>query len=168
MMRCIIPNYIYYILIVIKIILNIFIINSLYKIDKNKDCNCGNNSRNVYLKEWLIFIIIFDIYLIMFFIISNNECYYKYITDIYNTDVLKIYMTIITIISLIMFIRLFLYIRWLRNECKCSYGIEEKIIYWILIIKMVIYLLYIIFFIIIIVSFINIFINNRHILHHRN
>ena len=168
MNKCFIPNYIYYILIVIKIILNMFIINSLYKIDKNKDCKCGNNSRNVYLKEWLIFMIIFDIYLIMFFILSNNFCYDHYITDIYNTDVLKFYMSILTIISLIMFIRLFLYIRWLRNECKCSYGIEEKIIYWILIIKMVIYVLYIIFFIIIMVSLINIFINNRHILLHHN
>ena len=167
MNKCIIPNYIYYLLFMIKIITNLFIINSLYKIDKNKDCKCGNNSKNVYLKEWLIFIILFDIYLMMFFIISNSNCYDHYITDIYNTDYLSFYMSLLTIISLIMFIRLFLYIRWLRNECKCSYGTEEKIIYWILIIKMVIYVLYIIFTIILIVSFINIF-NNRHILHHRN
>ena len=67
--------------------------------DKNKDCKCGNNSKNVYLKEWLIFIILFDIYLMMFFIISNSNCY-----DHYITDYLSFYMSLLTIISLIIFI----------------------------------------------------------------
>ena len=57
----------------------------------------------------------------------------------------NIFGFMIGIVEIIMLVRLFIYIRWLRNECKCAYGNEEKLIYWYLIILFIIFATIILF-----------------------
>jgi fumarate reductase subunit C len=102
-----------YISIFINIIFEILIIYSLYKLKENK-----------YLKEWFIFALLLNLSLILTYIVSNNKCYNKFLSSIRNP-----LFTIINIINLIMLIRLFLYIRTIDKK-----QLNEKIIYWYLII----------------------------------
>ena len=138
------PNYIYYISFIIGIIINIFIINTLNTIEKRVDCACANNPKKAFLKEWFIFILFYNILFIFFFMISNYNCY-----DVFAKEYMNIFIKIpLLIISIIMLVRLFIYIRWLKNECKCSYQSQEQIIYWYLIILFIIFFGIIFFFII--------------------
>jgi hypothetical protein len=149
MNTCETPNHIFYISYIFGIIINLFIINALNNIEKNVECICRNNSNKDYLKEWFMFLILLNTFYLTFFILSNYECYDIFMKDYMN----KIFIFFIFIIQMIMMIRLFIYVRWLKNECKCSYGKEEQIIYWYLLILFTIFLtllLLIILFILII------------------
>lgn len=148
------PNYIYYISYVIGIFINLIIINTLTTIEKRIDCVCANNSKKDFLKEWFIFILFFNTFFLIFFLLSNYECYEIYAKDYMN----YVFAFFLIIIQIIMFIRLFIYINWLKNECKCSYHLQEQIIYWYLIIIFVIFsfsILMIIFMIIMLFFLIN-------------
>lgn len=102
-----------YISIFINIIFEILIIYSLYKLKENK-----------YLKEWFIFLLFLKLGLLLTYIVSNNKCYNKFLTSITNP-----LFTIINFIHLFMLIKLFLYIRTIDKK-----QLNEKIIYWYLII----------------------------------
>ena len=151
MNSCDTPNYYYYTSYIFGALINLFIVNTINNIEKNIECKCANNSKKDYLKEWFIFLIFFNTFYLIFFFISNYECY-----DIYAKENMNlIFIFLMIIIQIIMLIRLFIYMRWLKNECKCSYGTEEKIIYWYLLILFIIFLtslLLIIFFILILSS----------------
>jgi hypothetical protein len=151
MNNCNTPNHYFYTSYIIGVIINIFIINTLNNIEKDVDCKCAHNDKKKYLKEWFTFIIFFNTFFLLFFFISSYECY-----DIYHKENMNIFfMFLMVIIQIIMLIRLFIYVKWLRNECKCSYGTEEKIIYWYLLILFILFLtsfLLIIFFLLIIGS----------------
>jgi len=135
MNTCESPNYIYYISFIIGIIIHLFIINTLNIIEKRVDCVCANNPKKAFLKEWFIFLVFFNTLFILFFMISNYDCY-----KIFAKDYMNVFIAIpLLIISIIMLIRLFIYIRWLKNECKCSYQSQEQIIYWYLIILFVMF-----------------------------
>lgn len=139
-------NNIYYVSYLIGIFINMFIINALNNIEKNVDCECFKSDKRQLLKEWFTFLIFMNTLFLVFFIFSNYECY-----DIfYKENINGIFLLLIVIIQIIMLVRLFVYIRYLKNECKCSYGNEEKIIYWYL------YILFIIFLTIFILSILSI------------
>jgi len=72
---------------------------------------------------------------------SNYECLDVF-RDEYSNN---IFGFMIGIVEIVMLVRLFIYIRWLRNECKCAYGNEERIIYWYLIILFIIFFSIILF-----------------------
>jgi hypothetical protein len=136
MNTCETPNHIFYISYIIGILINLFIINALNNIEKNVDCKCSNNSNKDYLKEWFMFVILINTIYLVFFLLSSYDCYDIY----YKENINVVFIFSISIIQIIMLIRLFIYIRWLKNECKCSYGNEEKFIYWYLIILFVLFL----------------------------
>ena len=131
MITCEKPNKYYYASFIINGLINLFIINTLNNIEKNIDCKCANNtSKKELLKEWFIFLVFFNSFYLILFLISNYECF-----DVFSKDYLHFFFTfVLFIIQIVMLVRLFLYIRWLKNECKCSYGLEEKFIYWYLLI----------------------------------
>lgn len=107
-------NPFFYISLSIAIFFEILIIYSLYKLKEKK-----------YLKEWFIFVLFLNLSFIITYIISNDKCYNKFLLSIKNP-----LLTIINIINLIMLIRLFLYIQAIDKK-----QLNEKIIYWYLIIS---------------------------------
>jgi len=135
MNSCEIPNYIFYIIYGISIFINLFIINTLNNIEKKIDCVCANNSKKAFIKEYFIFLVFFNIFFLIFFILSNYDCYELFAKDYINV----IFSFLLSIVSIIMLIRLFIYINWLKNECKCAYHLQEQIIYWYLIIIFIIF-----------------------------
>jgi hypothetical protein len=113
---------IYIISAIISAIILIFINYWLNTTDK---CDCTKNiPEKKYLKEWFTFMII---YLIIQFIIV-----------IVNNSIPIIFVILgfpITIINLVMYIRLFIYIRKLREiDCKCGSSLKRNIIYYYLIV----------------------------------
>jgi len=127
---CSTQNLIYYISLIIGIILNIIIIKALDEINNNTTCKCDKiKNKGKYLKEWFIFLIIYELCIFFIFLISG-ECFE--IINKYN--MLIILGTIVSIINIIMLIRLYLYINSIRKECSCSYGKTQKFIYWYLLI----------------------------------
>ena len=120
-------NYMYSIAIIGLIILS-FITLTLYGIDKKINCDCVNNQNKTYLKEWYTFLLILNLIIYTSFFITSYNCASDYI-NMLMSYFLPLYM-IIGIINLIMVIRLFLYILYLRKNCKCAYQINEKIIFW--------------------------------------
>jgi len=130
MNTCYRPNILYYISYIFGIFISLFLINALNNIEKNIECKCRNNYNKDYIKEWFMFLILLNTILLLFFILSSYECY-----DIFMKENMNImFILLIFIIQVIMMSRLFLYIRWLRDECECSYGNEQKFIYWYLLI----------------------------------
>jgi len=117
-----------------ELITIIIIIISLYKIENDLNCNCSDNPMKKGLKGWFIFLIIYNILLnlivIIVFTYFNFDHYY-YLVFIYSILITKI---IIFIITLVMFIRLFIYIKYLKNNCSCAYNSKEKYIYYYLIV----------------------------------
>lgn len=110
----------------------IVIIIALYKIESKIDCNCIENNYKKGLKEWFIFIIVFKfIFNLLFFIIfiyGKNELPWNFL-------LFYMFFTIpLGIINIIMFVRLFLYLRFLKESCKCAFDNKEKFIYYYLIV----------------------------------
>ena len=102
-----------------------FILNWLNKI---KTCRCANLPERKFLPEWFSFFTIWIIISLGFFIAYNaNPSEYPIIVSVLSI--------IITIINIAMIIRLFIYIRKLREiNCDCGLSQEENIIYYYLII----------------------------------
>jgi len=124
---------------IIGIIIVCFIIYWLNKMNK---CKCSENlSEKKYLFEWFIFMII---WLIIYVIIIIN------VNGIIPTPI-NIMNSIFVVINIVMFIRLFIYLRKLREtKCNCGTLKELNVIYYYLIIYFSI--MAFTFFIIIIVS----------------
>ena len=114
--------------IVIKIftlIITMFILNWLNKI---KTCRCVNLPERKFLPEWFSFL---TVWLIISLII-----YISYNANVAEYPIIVIVLEIIIyIINIVMIIRLFIYIRKLREiNCDCGLSQEENIIYYYLII----------------------------------
>ena len=139
-------NRIIYVTYAFKIIFISLIIISLHNINK-LNCKCDNINDKIYIKEWFIFVLIFNIIFIIIFIFSDKVCYY-YMT---KENLPYIIVSLISFISLIMLIRLINYLNILRKDCPCGYGKLEKILFWYLITILSIIALFIIFTIIIII-----------------
>jgi len=110
----------------------IVIIIALYKIESKIDCNCIENNYKKGLKEWFIFVIVFKLIsnLILFIYIIYSKSGLPW-----NPIFLFVLLNIpISIINIIMFVRLFLYLRFLKESCKCAFDNKEKFIYYYLIV----------------------------------
>ena len=118
-----------YISCIVGIIIASFIIVSLNQLE-HSSCKCTDLPHRILLKEWFIFIIIWTLLLLILFSISNEACWNNFI----NYPYIYVSSLIFGLINIIMLIRLFLYIRLLRDNCNCGYGNKEKFIYWYLII----------------------------------
>jgi hypothetical protein len=104
-----------------NLIIITFILNWLNKI---KHCKCANLPERKFLPEWFSFFTIWIIFILIIYIAygANPSKYPIFIT------VLSI---IVGIVHLAMIIRLFIYIRRLREiNCDCGLSQEENIIYY--------------------------------------
>ena len=119
-------NIFVYVNFTIMVVIISVILTSLYQIESNMKCECKDNSNKLFLKEWFLFLICYKIIVLIAFFVSGKECWDNFINYYY----LFIIQMIISIISFVMAIRLFLYMRFLKNNCNCAYGGKEKFLYW--------------------------------------
>jgi hypothetical protein len=111
-------------IIVFGLIVTIFILNWLIKVHK---CKCANIEEGLYLKEWFIFLIIYQIILAFIFIINGS----------YNepSGIIGFSSIIVSIIGFIMIVRLLIYINKLKEiKCDCGMSKEQNVIYYYFII----------------------------------
>jgi len=127
---CQTSNIIFYISQFIAVILYIVIIISLSNIEKLSNCDCSKLPYKDYIKEWFIFLIIYMVSLFIIFSLSDFKCYEVFL----NYPPLFITGIIISLITLVMLIRLFIYLNEIRKNCNCAYGNKEAFLYWFLII----------------------------------
>lgn len=113
----------------IAISIFIVIIISLNNLE-HSNCKCADLPYRKYLKEWFIFTVIYSIAILMIFVSSNHMCWRQFRNQPYIYGIILVF----TFIHIIMLIRLFLYVRTLRDNCKCGYGNKEQFIYWYLIV----------------------------------
>ena len=107
------------IIIINSIIVIIILAFIIYWLNKIKACVCASKiAEKKYLKEWFIIQIILIIIYMMIIIITNGDLSKSTINS------MAIFYIIITIIDLIMLIRLFIYIKKIR-ELKCNCGMLE-------------------------------------------
>ena len=111
------------------IIFQSLIVISLVNIEKNA-CECANIPEKKFIKEWFIFNIIFNAIILILFIVSDMACFF-YIT---KETIPYIIVSLFSVISFIMSIRLIYYLNILRKNCKCGYGKLEKFLFWYLVI----------------------------------
>ena len=130
MVNCTKTNIMLFIPMFIGIIISIIIIISINNIE-HSDCTCAKLPEHRFLKEWFIFFIFYEISLLILFSISNKSCWYNFV----NYPFIYGSIIIVALIDIIMIIRLFLYVRELRNNCSCGYGNKEAFIYWFLFIE---------------------------------
>jgi hypothetical protein len=108
---------------ILSIMIALFILGWLNRISK---CKCANIQEGIFLREWWAFIIIWQIFSLILYIAyeTNTEDYPIFI---------NILSVIIAFITIIMIIRLFIYIRKLREiKCDCGLSPMENIIYYYL------------------------------------
>lgn len=124
--KCIYGNYPLFISFPLGIILYIIIIVSLTNIEKLSNCDCSKLAYKDYVKEWFVFLIFYLTVSLIIFSVSNFECWQLYMDypPVFGVSL------IIGLITLIMSIKLFLYLREIRKNCNCAYGNKEKFLYW--------------------------------------
>lgn len=123
---CAIGNGTLFISLTLGIILNLIFISSLNNLEKLSNCDCASMPERRYLKEFFVFVIFFQLVMIILFAVSNFDCWEHF----YNYPIIFASYVIVGLLNLIMLIRLFIYVRLLKNNCKCAYGNMEKFIYW--------------------------------------
>lgn len=113
---------------VFGIIVSMFILNWLIKVSK---CPCANLPEKKWLKEWIMFLIIWQLIGLFGFIINDGV---RINSNAYSF--FGILTFIIVIINIINIIRIFIYIRRLKEiNCDCGLSVQENIIYyWIIVI----------------------------------
>jgi len=138
--ECATQNLLIYISNFIAIVIFAVIIVSLNNLE-HSNCKCADLPYRKFLKEWFVFAIFYIIALLSIFSVSNEACWSNFKDQPY----IYAAMLIFTLIHIIMLIRLFLYVRLLRNDCNCGYGNKEKFIYWYLVIIFSIWVAIIVF-----------------------
>jgi len=108
---------------IVSIMISLFILDWLNKIAK---CKCANIPEGLFLREWWVFLIIWQIFFLVLYI--------AYETDQNEYPIfINILSVIIAFVTIIMIIRLFIYIRRLRDmNCDCGLSPEQNIIYYYL------------------------------------
>lgn len=108
---------------IVSILISLFILDWINKI---ATCKCSNIPEGMFLREWWVFLIIWKIFYLMLFI--------AYEADINEFPTfINILSVFIGIGTLIMIVRLFMYIRKLREiKCDCGLSPEQNIIYYYL------------------------------------
>lgn len=116
---------------IIVILINFFVLNWLIKLDK---CKCADIDEGLYLKEWFVIIIIFNIIKLFYTFI--------YGIDKNEINIFLLFNLIIIIVNIVMIIRLLIYIDKLKKiKCNCGMSIQQNIIYYWYIISLSIVLL---------------------------
>ncbi len=130
---------IFSILSIIYLIIIILVIISLNEIDKSK-CECGKTNDNYLIKEWFIFYLIFRIIigLIIVILYRNN--------DLMNIIMVLNIASIIDLITIIMEIRLILYLNKMRKTCECAFKTKEQFLFWFYLTYFLILLIFIFIF----------------------
>jgi hypothetical protein len=99
--------------------ISFFILNWLVKVDK---CKCANIEEAKYLKEWYMFLIVYQV------------IFGIYMLATYDSEQPFAFMIIsffVSIIAFVMIIRLVIYIHKLKEiKCNCGMTIQENIIYY--------------------------------------
>lgn len=110
---------------ILSVMISLFILDWLNKIAK---CKCANIPEGMFLREWWVFLIVWQIFTLVLFI--------AYEADVYDYPIfINILSVIIVFITIVMIVRLFIYIRKLREmNCDCGLSPEQNIIYYYLII----------------------------------
>lgn len=150
-----------YIGFVIQIIFNFFVIFTLYKLEESH-CDCSNIPEKRFIKEWFMIYFVIFLIIILSFMFSGVECWKTFI----ESSSFSVIYFILGLINIIMLIRLFIYIRILKNNCDCGYGKKEKFLYWYLLIifSMILFLLSIIIILGLIVLILYLKNSNDHVL----
>jgi len=105
--------------IIISLCINFFILYWLIKVEK---CKCANIDEGLYLKEWYMFLIVYQILFSIYMIVYN---------DYEPSGVLYMISTIIGLIAFVMIVRLLIYIHKLKEiKCDCGMSRQENIIYY--------------------------------------
>jgi hypothetical protein len=156
MISCNTMNYISYFSNVVFIMIALFVIYSMNQIEKST-CDCIITTKKTYIKEWFVFLIIYQLTLLILFLLSGEKCR-NIFTERYIIPSLSIIILIIFIIHIIMCFRAFIYLNELRVTCKCAYNLSQKILFWYFLIiiglftsivfLLIIFILYIIIFMI--------------------
>lgn len=124
---------------ILYLIISLFILDWLNKIAK---CKCTNIPERNFLPEWWTFIIIWTIFMLILYIAYETD------EDEYPMFI-KILGAIFSIINLVMIVRLFIYIRRLKEmNCDCGLSPEQNLIYNYLILLFSILAVVIVFIII--------------------
>jgi hypothetical protein len=132
--------------IIFGLIVSIFVLNWLIKVHR---CKCANIEEGLYLKEWFMFFIAYQIIMALFFLFNGN------VSE--PSGVIGFISIIISIIGFIMVVRLLLYIDKLKQiKCDCGMTKEQNIIYYYFIVIYSIALFFILFSLIgLIISYMN-------------
>lgn len=115
---------------IIAIIFYSIIIISLSNIEKLSNCDCSKLPYKDYVKEWFVFMIFYIIVITISFSVSNFETWDLFI----NYPPIFGIILIVGLITLIMIIKLFLYLREIKKNCNCAYGTKEAFLYWFMLI----------------------------------
>ena len=114
--------YLFYIIvffIILTIGLSFFILNWLVKVNK---CKCANIEEALYLKEWYMFLIVYQI-IAGIYVISTG--------DYEPSGILFIISSIVSFIAFVMIVRLLIYISKLKEmKCDCGMTTQQNIIYY--------------------------------------
>lgn len=113
---------------VLGLIISMFILNWLIKVSK---CPCANLPEKKWIKEWVMFLIIWQIIALFGFIINDGVRINSNMTSFLG--IISFFVSIINIINII---RIFIYIRRLKEiNCDCGLTVQENIIYyWIIVV----------------------------------
>jgi len=124
---------------IIYLLIISLIIISLNEIDKSK-CKCGKTNDKYLIKEWFIFYLIFRIItgLIIFYLIRNNDL--EMIFTVLNIA------SVMDLITIIMEIRLILYLNKMRISCECAFKMKERLLFWFYLTYFLISLIFIFIF----------------------
>ena len=151
---CIIGNYMTYISYIIIIIISFIVIYAMNQIEKST-CECVMKNNKNYIKEWFIFMIIYQTTILLTFILSGEKCWTIFMNNKVFPYVYGL-MIIISIIHIIFVFKSFIYLNELRTSCKCAYNLSQKILFWYFLIS-ICFFISIIFLIILMLLYVFIF-----------
>ena len=108
------------IVIIISIGISYFILDWLVKVNK---CKCANIEEALYLKEWYMFLIAYQIIIGIYYMVAGD--------NIDKSGILLFITIILSIIAFVMIVRLLIFIHKLKEiKCDCGMSVRENIIYY--------------------------------------
>ncbi len=121
-------NYITYSSYIFFILISLLVIYSFNQIE-NSVCDCPILAKKTYIKEWFIFMMVYQTAQLFLFLISGEKCYNQF-NEKYILSSFLLIILIIIITHIIMCFRAFIYLNELRVSCKCAYNLSQKILFW--------------------------------------
>ena len=106
--------------VIISIGISYFILDWLVKVNK---CKCANIEEALYLKEWYMFLIAYQIIIGIYYMVAGD--------NIDKSGILLFISIIVSIITFVMIVRLLIFIHKLKEiKCDCGMSVRENIIYY--------------------------------------